>query len=220
MIYKGVVFDFNGTLVWDTPYHNQAFDIFLEKHNIQLTDEEKTIKIHGKTNPDIMRGIFERELTDKEIVDFSVEKESIYQQLIIDDLHFADGVVELFDFLKQHEIPFTIATSSDFFNVDFYFREMNLARWFTPENVVYNDGTLKGKPEPDIFLRAAAKLKLSPAELVIFEDSKAGIVAAERAGAGKIYIVDSIQDDDLKAFGHEIINHFDEVNKKLFKNDI
>ena len=178
MIYKGVVFDFNGTLVWDTPYHNQAFDIFLEKHNIQLTDDD------------------------------------------MKDLHFAYGVVELFDFLKQHEIPFTIATSSDFFNVDFYFREMNLARWFTPENVVYNDGTLKGKPEPDIFLRAAARLKLSPSELVIFEDSKAGILAAERAGAGKIYIVDSIKDDDLKAFGHEIINHFDEVNKKLFKDDI
>lgn len=216
MTFKGVVFDFNGTLVWDTPYHNRAFDIFLEKHNIQLTDEEKTIKIHGKTNPDIMRGIFERELTDKEIVDFSIEKESIYQQLIIDDLHFADGVVELFDFLKLHNIPFTIATSSDFFNVDFYFHQMNLARWFSPESVVYNDGTLQGKPEPDIFLRAAAKLKLSPSELIIFEDSKAGIVAAERAGAGKIYIVDSINDEALKSFGHELIYNFNEVDKSLF----
>lgn len=216
MNYKGVIFDFNGTLVWDTPHHNKAFDIFLEKHNIQLTDEEKTIKIHGKTNPDIMRGIFERELTDKEIVDFSIEKESIYQQLIMDDLHFAEGVVELFDYLKQSEIPFTIATSSDFFNVDFYFRQMNLARWFSPSKVVYNDGTLKGKPEPDIFLRAAAKLNLAPADLIIFEDSKAGILAAEKAGAGKIYVVDSINDAALKQFGHELIYNFNEVDRTLF----
>jgi beta-phosphoglucomutase-like phosphatase (HAD superfamily) len=39
MKFKGVVFDFNGTLLWDTKYHNQAFDLFLEQHNIVLTDE-------------------------------------------------------------------------------------------------------------------------------------------------------------------------------------
>lgn len=214
MKYKGFVFDFNGTLVWDTPYHNRAFDIFLEKHNIKLTDQEKTIKIHGKTNPDIMMGIFERELSNQEIKEFSTEKETIYQNLVIKDLHFAQGAEDLFDFLKQNKIPFTIATSSDFFNVDFYFKQLNLQRWFSVDHVIYNDGTLKGKPEPDIFLRAAARMQLSPNELVIFEDSKAGVLAAERAGAGKIYIVNSI-DDDFSAYKHEIIYSFDEVNREL-----
>jgi len=215
MKYKGLVFDFNGTLVWDTPYHNQAFDIFLEKHNIHLTDHEKTIKIHGKTNPDIMRGIFERGLSNDEIQAFSTEKETIYQNLVINDLHFADGAENLFNFLKQNKIPFCIATSSDFFNVEFYFRQLNLQRWFSVEHVIYNDGTLKGKPEPDIFLRAAERMQLSPDELVIFEDSKAGVLAAERAGAGKIYIVNSI-DDDFSTHNHEIIYSFDQVNRSLF----
>ncbi len=215
MKFKGLVFDFNGTLVWDTPYHNQAFDIFLEKHNIKLTDQEKTIKIHGKTNPDIMRGLFGRELDNEEIAGFSIEKETIYQQLVISDLHFADGAENLFNFLKNKNIPFCIATSSDLYNVEFYFRHLNLQRWFSPDHVIYNDGTLKGKPEPDIFLRAAAKLQLSPCELVIFEDSKAGVVAAENAGAGKIYIVNSIN-DDFSEFKHELITSFDEVDRNLF----
>lgn len=215
MKFKGLVFDFNGTLVWDTPYHNQAFDIFLEKHNIKLTDQEKTIKIHGKTNPDIMRGLFGRELDNEEIARFSIEKETIYQQLVISDLHFANGAENLFNFLKSKNIPFCIATSSDLYNVEFYFRHLNLQRWFSPDHVIYNDGTLKGKPEPDIFLRAAAKLQLSPCELVIFEDSKAGVVAAENAGAGKIYIVNSIN-DDFSEFKHELITSFDEVDRNLF----
>lgn len=215
MKFKGLVFDFNGTLVWDTPYHNQAFDIFLEKHNIKLTDQEKTIKIHGKTNPDIMRGLFGRELDNEEIAGFSIEKETIYQQLVISDLRFADGAENLFNFLKNKNIPFCIATSSDLYNVEFYFRHLNLQRWFSPDHVIYNDGTLKGKPEPDIFLRAAAKLQLSPCELVIFEDSKAGVVAAENAGAGKIYIVNSIN-DDFSEFKHELITSFDEVDRNLF----
>lgn len=216
MTYKAVIFDFNGTLVWDTPHHNKAFDIFLDKHNIQLTDEEKTIKIHGKTNPDIMRGIFERELSAQEIEDFSVEKESIYQDLIREELHFADGVVDLFEFLKQKQIPFTIATSADFFNVDFYFREMKLDRWFDRAKVAYNDGDIAGKPAPDIFLKAARLLNINPNDLIIFEDSKAGIRAAENAGAGKVMIVNSINDPELRSFGHEIINHFSEVDRNLF----
>ena len=216
MHFKAAVFDFNGTLVWDTPHHNRAFDIFLEKHGIALTDEEKSIKIYGKTNPDIMRGIFERSLTNQEIEDFSIEKETIYQQLIIDELHLADGAETLFEFLKANSVPFTIATSADLFNIDFYFRELKLDRWFDRSKVAYNDGTVNGKPAPDIFLRAAELLAIPIEDIVIFEDSKAGIKAAENAGAGKIYVVDSIGDEELKHFGHEMITHFNQTNTTLF----
>ena len=81
---------------------------------------------------------------------------------------------------------------------------------------MYNDGTLKGKPEPDIFLRASARMQLSPSELIIFEDSKAGIKTAERAGAGKIYIVDSVGDPELKKLGHELITNFNQIDLSLF----
>ena len=215
MKFKGVVFDFNGTLLWDTKYHNQAFDLFLEQHNIVLTDEEKSVKIYGKSNADIMRDIFGRPLIDLEIKEFSIEKELIYQELIVDNLHFAEGAEDLFEYLKAHNIPFCIATSSDFLNVEFYFREMQLERWFSPEWVLFNDGTLKGKPEPDLFLKAADRLQLNTSELVIFEDSKAGIKAAENAGAGKIYIVNSMN-DDFSDFEHEVIFNFNQTDKSLF----
>ena len=216
MKFKGVVFDFNGTLLWDTKYHNQAFDLFLEQHNIVLTDEEKSVKIYGKSNADIMRDIFGRPLTDLEIKEFSIEKELIYQELIVDNLHFAEGAEDLFEYLKAHNIPFCIATSSDFLNVEFYFREMQLERWFSPEWVLFNDGTLKGKPEPDLFLKAADRLQLNTSELVIFEDSKAGIKAAENAGAGKIYIVNSMN-DDFSGFDYEVICDFNQADKSLFE---
>ena len=215
MKFKGVVFDFNGTLLWDTKYHNQAFDLFLEQHNIVLTDEEKSVKIYGKSNADIMRDVFDRTLTDVEVKEFSIEKELIYQDLIVNNLHFAEGAEELFEYLKAHNIPFCIATSSDFLNVEFYFREMQLERWFSPEWVLFNDGTLKGKPEPDLFLKAADRLQLNTSELVIFEDSKAGIKAAENAGAGKIYIVNSMN-DDFSDFEHEVIFNFNQIDKSLF----
>jgi beta-phosphoglucomutase len=214
-MFKGAIFDFNGTLFWDTAFHDLAFDIFLEKHGIQLTGEEKRIKIHGQTNPDIMRSIFGNQLTEKEIHDYSQDKEMIYRQLCINDLKFAPGAEELFDFFKANDVPFTIASSSGIENISFYFSNMGLDRWFSLDKVVYNNGTFPGKPHPDIFLAAAEKLQILPEESVIFEDSIAGIEAAERAGAGKIYIVNSYG-ENYSRFAYDIITDFSMVNRKLF----
>jgi beta-phosphoglucomutase len=212
---KGAIFDFNGTLFWDTAFHDLAFDIFLEKHNIQLTGEEKCIKIHGQTNPDIMRSIFGVQLTEKEINDYSQDKELIYRQLCINDLKFAPGAEDLFDFLKANNIPFTIASSSGIENISFYFANMGLDRWFSLDKVVYNNGTFRGKPYPDGFLAAAKKLQVRPEECAIFEDSVAGIEAAENAGAGKIYIVNSYG-ENYSRFSYDIIIDFGSVDRKLF----
>ena len=212
---KGAIFDFNGTLFWDTAFHDLAFDIFLEKHNIQLTGKEKRIKIHGQTNPDIMRSIFGVQLTEKEINDYSQDKELIYRQLCINDLKFAPGAEDLFDFLKANNIPFTIASSSGIENISFYFANMQLDRWFSLDKVVYNNGTFRGKPYPDGFLAAAKKLHVRPEECVIFEDSVAGIEAAENAGAGKIYIVNSYG-ENYSRFSYDIITDFGSVDRKLF----
>jgi beta-phosphoglucomutase len=216
---KGAIFDFNGTIFWDTAFHDQAFDIFLDKHGVQLTREEKRIKIHGQTNPDIMRSIFGNQLTEQEISDYSQDKELIYRQLCVNELKFAPGAENLFDFFKANNIPFTIATSAGIENVGFYFENMHLDRWFSLDKVVYNNGTFRGKPHPDVFLAAAGKLDLHPNETVIFEDSVPGILAAQRAGAGKIYIVNSYG-ENYSRFAHAIITNFDSVDRELFGQNL
>ena len=215
MKFKGVIFDFNGTLFWDTAFHDLAFDIFLEKHDLQLTDKEKRVKIHGQANPEIMRGIFGNQITEKEIQEYTQDKESIYRQLCISDLKFAPGAEDLFEFLQEKEIPFTIATSAGIENVSFYFENMKLNRWFSLDKVAYNNGTFRGKPFPDLFLAAAKKLNMLPQETIIFEDSVAGIESAENAGAGKIIIVNSYG-ENYSRFPYKIITNFESVDRKLF----
>ena len=214
--FKAAIFDFNGTLFWDTAYHDKAFDVFLEKHNIQLTDDEKRVKIHGKGNPDIMRGIFGPHLTDEQVDEMAQEKELIYRQLCVNNLHFAPGAEDLFNFLKDEGIPMTIATSAGIENVDFYFEHMQLDKWFSIDKVAYNDGTFRGKPHPDVFQVAAQKLNLQPQKTVMFEDSMAGILSAESAGAGKIYIVNSYG-ENYSRFSYEIITDFSQVDRNLFE---
>lgn len=187
---KGVVFDFNGTLFWDTVFHNQAWDIFLDEHNVKVSDKVKFLKIHGKTNREIFNGLFEGRLTDAEMYKYARQKELLYQQICLNhNLSLAPGAISFLNKLSEKSIPYTIATASGEENVDFYFRHLKLGRWFNREKVAYNDGKIKGKPNPDLFLKASAFLNLPPAEIMIFEDSFVGIQAAENAGAAKIYIV-------------------------------
>jgi beta-phosphoglucomutase-like phosphatase (HAD superfamily) len=214
MSVKGVIFDFNGTLLWDTQLHNIAWDNFLNEHGFSLSDEDKRRRIHGRLNSEILQDLFENKLTKKQIELFTLEKELGYQKLCkaLDYFALADGVVELFEKLQVLGIPFVIATASGLENVEFYIRELKLNRWFRTEHIIYNDGTIRGKPFPDLFLRALDILGIEGKDSIIFEDSIAGIQAAEAADAGKVIIVNSNNSDySAWVYKYPVIKHYNDV---------
>ena len=216
MKYQGVIFDFNGTLFWDTPLHNRAWDNFLKVHGIKLTDTEKNEKIHGKTNQDILSNIFNINLSDEEVFSLILEKETIYHDLCLEsEMKLAEGAIDFFEFLIKSCIPFTIATASGKENIVFYFEYFKLEKWFSFDHIVYNDGTFRGKPSPDIFLIAANKLKTDPQKIIVFEDSISGIKAAENAGVGKIVIVNSNK-ENYSNWSHTVITTFKDFDKSMF----
>ena len=204
---KAVIFDFNGTLLWDTQLHNRAWDIFLKEHKIDLSDEEKNYVIHGKTNNDIFRSLFRKEFDTQRMNKLSEEKESIYRNLCIEtNIQLAEGAIELFNYCKHNRIPFVIATSAYKQNIDFYINRFNLLKWFDINSIIYNDGTIRSKPDPDIFNIAIQKLNRNPEDVIVFEDSVAGINAAIAAKVGKIVIVNS-NNDNYSRYNYEVINN-------------
>lgn len=214
---EAVVFDFNGTLVWDTPLHNQSWDILLKKYDIQLTDDEKMERMHGKTNQLIIRDLF-GEVDAARMQQFVLEKEGIYQHLCVESgLGFAPGVKQFWDDLRRLGIRFAIATSSGPENVEFYFKHFQLNRWFDEDRVIFNNGAIASKPNPEIFDVAIRRLAVNPSSTVIFEDSRMGIQAAMAAQAGKVIIVNSTN-DDYSDLACEVITHFDQVDRSIFKS--
>lgn len=218
MSFSGVIFDFNGTLFWDTKLHNKAWDIFLTKHDLYLSDDDKFSKMHGKNNRDIFISIFGGQLPDQQIIDYTMEKELLYQELCLNtDMQLAPGVTGFLNFLKDENIPFTIATASGKENLDFYFEHLPLSSWFEYDKVVYNNGKIKGKPDPQIYQTALSVINKKPGEVIIFEDAVAGLQSARNAQAGKIIVVDSNDDDYTDWADCQIIKSFDEVDRTQFK---
>ena len=73
-------------------------------------------------------------------------------------------------------------------------------RWFDPRRIVYDDGTFSGKPAPDIYLRAAERIGLSPSRCIVAEDAPVGIEAARRAGMSVIGVATTFRREDLSDY--------------------
>ncbi|MFA9466883.1 MAG: HAD family hydrolase [Velocimicrobium sp.] len=156
----GFFFDFNGTLFWDSDKHELAWRIFIKKLcNRDISDMEFLQYVHGRNNDFILEYFLEKSLSADIIHDLSEKKETIYRKLCIEDkvnLQLAPGAILLLDHLKKYNIPRIIAMASTKVNVDFYRKEFQLNNWFDNDKIIYNDGTIKGKPNPDIYIKAAA----------------------------------------------------------------
>ncbi len=222
-MYKGIIFDFNGTLFFDSEKHLEAWREFskrLREH--PFTDEEMRDYMFGRTNEDIIAYLIGKRPSPEIVEKLGKEKEAVYRDMCRKDYKntvLAPGAVDFLDFLKENNIPRTIATMSEKDNVDFYIEEFQLAKWFNIDKIVYADGTLPGKPAPDIYIKAAKVLNLKPEECIVVEDAVSGIEAARAAGIGKIIAMASMESVDLYKnipAVSQIIKNFDEIDRKNF----
>ena len=215
---KGVIFDFNGTLFWDSQLHMDTWREYSKKlRKTPFSDEEMLKYMFGHTNEDIVEYALGRK-PDKELVEkIAAEKEAEYREMCLkhpEEFHLAPNAEKYLDYLKDNNIPRTIATMSEWCNVEFYIKEFNLARWFDVEKIAYSDGTLPGKPAPDIYLLAAKNIGLDMKDCLVFEDAVAGLESAHRAGAGEIIAVASREPFEYYAdipYISKVITDFNQV---------
>ncbi len=221
-MYKGIIFDFNGTLFFDSEKHLEAWREFSKRvRDHAFTDEEMRDYMFGRTNEDILAYLLGRKPEPELVGQLAQEKEAVYREMCRKDKEntvLAPGAVEFLDYLKENNIPTTIATMSEKNNVDFFIEEFNLAKWFELDKIVFDDGNIKGKPAPDIYLKAAKNLGLKPEECIVVEDAVSGIEAARAAGIGKIIAIASMESEDLYKnipAVSQIIKNFDEIDRNI-----
>jgi HAD superfamily hydrolase (TIGR01509 family) len=195
--YQAVLFDFNGVLLLDSPWHEAAWQDSLQDLTQRAwTHAEVGAMIHGRTNRDIFEQVLARPLDPDEQARLSEHKESRYRAICRQKgpaFDLAPGVPALLDRLRADGVRFTIATASGEINMRFYYQELALGRWFEWDAIAYDDGTIRGKPAPDIYLRAAQRLGVAPQQAVVVEDSLAGMRAARNAGTGYVVAVGDTQ---------------------------
>lgn len=223
MKYSGIIFDFNGTLFFDSDKHEESWRIFSKKlRGNSLNDEELQKVMHGRTNKSLIEYLLGNPIDDEKLFQLSEEKEQIYREMCIKDktnFKLAPGAIELLDYLKEKQIPYTIATASGKTNLLFYMENLNLNKWFDLNKIVFDDGSILGKPEPDIYLKAAAKIGIKAEKCIVVEDAISGIESAYRANIGKIIAISpkSKHKNLKKLKGVDcVISDFKEFDRNIF----
>ncbi|MDR1022945.1 MAG: beta-phosphoglucomutase family hydrolase [Prevotellaceae bacterium] len=210
----GVIFDMDGTIINNMPYHMRAFRVFNERHSIKMGDEEFLKKTSGKTNDDIMRLLFGSSISAEEIAALSSEKESLYRELYRSHIELSRGLDVLFGQLQARDIPMCVGSSAPDENIDLVLDGLNIRKYF--KAVINASQVKKGKPNPEVFLKAAAAMHLAPAQCVVVEDAVIGVEAAHNAGM-KVIAVAQIMSHEALSSADLVVDDFTGVSVETFE---
>lgn len=222
---KAIIFDFNGTLFWDSEINYKSwYNCILRWLDVEYTLEQYAL-LNGRTTYETLEKVFPYKLNQDEIEKLSDEKDQEYLKVMDsekDKLSLAEGAEKLLTKLLENNLKVSIATSAPPSLMEEYENIFKLSRYFKEEYIISSDGTLPSKPHPAIYNKAINVLNVSPSETVVFEDSKSGIISASKANVKKIIAVNSIGSDiktisSLKEIDY-IINSFNDVSIEAFLN--
>jgi HAD superfamily hydrolase (TIGR01509 family) len=185
----------DGVIVDNMAHHTKAWKIFLKRHAPGLKIGDVTPHF-GKNNTDLMSLVFGRRLSPAEVERWGEEKEALYREIYAEDMAPLPGLVLLLKRLRKKQVRTVIATSAPRINVDFILDGLNLRAWF--DAVVDASEIEKGKPDPEIYLKAAEKAGCLPENCLVFEDSIAGIQAGISAGMKVIGVATTLPAQKLK----------------------
>lgn len=179
---KAVIFDKDGVLSETFNLHAKAHLKVLSDNNVKATIEDIAER-YGKLTSVILREIMEKhgKPITKEISEkMAVEKDKIYMKLAEKEYKLLPGVKEILVYLKKKGYKIGLASSSSPGSIQQLLRVTNIKEFF--DATISGWEIKKGKPNPDIFLECAKRLKIKPEECIVIEDSTHGVEAAKRAG--------------------------------------
>ena len=209
--FKAAIFDMDGVIVDNDIYHIQAWCEFCKKKGIPFDESTFRTKFFGKNTRDTFHGLLDHQLTEDQINALGEEKEKIYRDIYQDHIAPVNGLIPFLTDLKASGIKTAVATSAPTRNLDFILDNLNIRHFF---NILVDaTGIAKGKPDPEIFLKAARLLGVSPADCVVFEDSISGISSGMNAGMSVIALATTHKVRELPVTPI-VINNFSEITTK------
>ena len=188
---QAVIFDMDGIIFDSERLVIECWQVVAAKHNIPDI-VEICMRVQGNNREETGRRFREKYGNGFPYEVYKKEVSALFRQLYGGGrLPLKPGVVEILEELKRKRVPLALASSTRTDIVKLELDEAHLLPYF--DAVLGGDMAPRSKPEPDIFLAAAAALQVEPKNCYVLEDSYNGIRAAYRAGMHPIMVPDMQQ---------------------------
>ena len=196
--------------------HREAFAEFFLRYGVERSFDELS-RVFGMGNDDIMGELMPRDIVERVgIRELGYEKEAIYREIYAPRIVPQPGLLEFLAESEREGLRSAVGSSGYRANVDFVLERCNIGRYFSA--AVAGDEVTRCKPDPEIYLTAAAKLGLGPHECVVFEDAEAGIESAKRAGIKVVALATTFDRAFLaKTDADVIVDDFRDVNVAMLR---
>lgn len=192
----------DGVLVLSGPAHWLAWRDTAAAHGRPLTEEE-FLAVNGMTNDDICARLWGTRATPELVASVSEAKERAYRAAVATAVPLAPGCRALLSSLRAHGARLAVGSSGPRENVDLVLDAGGIRSFFGA--VVHAGLVRRGKPAPDIFLRAAELLSVLPAHCTVVEDAPSGVRAALAAGMRVVGVATNHTADELRDVGAEVV---------------
>ncbi len=182
-----VIFDMDGVLVDSYEAHFQSWLRLAAERGFEFT-REQFLTTFGRVSREVVVecGMLDQP-TPERVAEIDDAKESHFRAILSEDFQAMEGAHELIEALAAEGVPLAVGSSGPPENVNLVIDSLDKREHFRA--VITAADVSQGKPHPEVFLKAAQKLRTDPAHCVVIEDAEAGIAAAHAAGMACIALV-------------------------------
>jgi len=199
--FKTFIFDLNGTMVNDMPYHIQAWHNQIITLGGLLTLEEMKHQCYGK-NDELLERVFPGRFSLEDRIKIGNEKEALYRLEFKPYLKLINGLDSFLQIANGKNIKMGIGSAAITENIEFVLHN-TIAGEYISTIVSANDVSLS-KPHPETFLKCASLLNTAPIECLVFEDTPKGVECALNAGMKAVVILGEHAQNEFEHFGNVI----------------
>lgn len=208
---QGVIFDMDGVLVDSGWAHRQAWFDLATAEKMEMSDEffSRTFGLQNDTILPMLRP----GMSSLELARLSDWKEQRYRDLVHSQPKAAEGVLALLGDLRTNGFRLAIGSSAPKANLDVFWEPLGLVDYF--EACVTKEQVLEGKPAPETFLKAAARLSLPAQRCIVVEDATHGVQAAKAAGMQVVAVTTTRSREELSQ-ADRVVDSLAELNAADF----